>query len=90
VKYCGAIFLDNNVCRNNTQYGICMTGDASGNPSNGKMHHNTAILILKGLLVTATQRDKDVERATAPILAENARLITRAEKTEAQRDEMLR
>jgi hypothetical protein len=23
-------------------------GDGSGNPSNGKMHHNTGILILKG------------------------------------------
>ncbi len=35
--------LGNNVCRNNTQCGICMTGDASGNPSNGKIHHSTAI-----------------------------------------------
>jgi hypothetical protein len=44
----------------------------------------------QGLLVTATQRDKNVERAKAPVFAENARLITRAEKTEVQRDEMLK
>ncbi len=47
-------------------------------------------VILKGLLVTATQPDKDVERPTALILAENARLIARAEEAEAQRDEMLK